>query len=316
VSNGEPIRTPPNVLKSDAVAGTFAAPWSCPTHKPPAGVGVGERELSDLRPVLERQTGARFDAKNETLTAPVLEVLQTRRIASIGILLDRLRSSDVECESLTERLLNGETGFFRHPAAFQALAQVVLPELETGKPQEHPRSLRILSAGCSSGEEPYSIAMSVCEVVNCNGGGWNVNIVATDIRRQALDTAERGLYPQAALEPVPSHLVEAYFAKVGEHLLAKPRLRNLVRFSYMNLAKPAFLGQFDCIFCMDVLPHFSTVQRMALVQRLHLYLQPGGYLFLGQNEKLPASEVNFRSQTRDGYVLHQKAIAAAAKSGA
>jgi chemotaxis methyl-accepting protein methylase len=129
-----------------------------------------------------------------------------------------------------------------------------------------------------------------------NGGGWNLNIVASDIRRQALESAERGLYPQAALESVPGHLVRAYFAKVGEHLLAKPRVRNLVRFSHMNLAKPAFLGQFDCIFCMDVLPHFSTIQRRALVQRLHLYLQPGGYLFLGQNEKLPASEVKFRSQ--------------------
>jgi chemotaxis protein methyltransferase CheR len=84
----------------------------------------------------------------------------------------------------------------------------------------------------------------------------------------------------------------------------------------MNLAKPGFLGQFDCIFCMDVLPHFSPTQRAPLVQRLHLYLQPGGYLFLGQNEKLPASDVRFRSETLDGYTLYQKAAAAAARSGA
>lgn len=284
-------------------------------RKPPASVEVGEPELSELRLVLERQTGVRFDAANQLLAGLVGEVLQARHIASIDIFLDRLRTSHAECESFTERLLNGETGFFRYPAAFQALAQVVLPGLEARKPQENPRTLRILSAGCSSGEEAYSIAMSVCEVVNCNGGGWNVNIVATDIRREALETAERGLYPQAALESVPIPLVQAYFVKVGEHLLAKPRLRNLVRFCHMNLAQPAFLGQFDCIFCMDVLPHFSTVQRMTLVQRLHLYLQPGGYLFLGENEKLPATEVKFCSQTRDGYVLYQKAIAAAAKSG-
>jgi chemotaxis protein methyltransferase CheR len=135
--------------------------------KPPASVEVGEQERSELRLVLERQTGVRFDTANETLTALVAEVLQTRSIASIGILLDRLRSSDAECESLTERLLNGGTGFLRHPAAFQALAQVALPDLETRKQQEHPRSLRILSAGCSSGEEPHSIAMSVGEAVNC-----------------------------------------------------------------------------------------------------------------------------------------------------
>ena len=196
----------------------------------------------------------------------------------------------------------------------RALAAVVLPELEMRK-REHPRSLRILSAGCSTGEEPYSIGMSVCEVVNCNGGGWNVNIVASDIRRQALETAERGLYPQAALKDIPSHLVQPYFARVGDHLLVKPRLRNLVRFSPMNLAQPSFLGQFDCIFCMDVLPRFSTAQRTTLVQRLHLYLEPGGYLFLGENEKLPASEAKFQPQVRDGYTVYQKAVVLAAKSG-
>jgi chemotaxis protein methyltransferase CheR len=155
----------------------------------------------------------------------------------------------------------------------------------------------------------------VCEVVNCSSGGWNVHIVATDIRRQALESAERGLYPLAAIEPVPDRLVQAYFAKVGDHLLVKPRLRNLVRFSHMNLAKPAFLGQFDCIFCMDVLPHFSTPQRMALLQRLHLYLQPGGYLFLGTEEKLPAAEVTFNCEPNSHYKLYRKPLAAAARSG-
>ena len=285
-------------------------------HELPANLAVPEHELSELRLLLERQTGILLDTATEKLAQVVSEVLRSRHIASTSVLLERLRSSDAECEPLAEHLLHGETRFFRYPAAFESLAKVVLPDLGARKSGEDPRRLRILSAGCSTGEEPYSIAMSVCQVVNSSGGGWNVNIVAGDIRRPALEFAKRGLYPQIALEHVSRQLVDAYFSRVGGHLLVKPRLRNLVRFSHMNLARPAFLGQFDCIFCMDVLPHFSTVQRMALVQRLHLYLQPGGYLFLGQNEKLPASEVNFRSQTRDGYVLHQKAIAAAAKSGA
>jgi chemotaxis protein methyltransferase CheR len=241
-------------------------------------------------------------------------VLRSQPIASAGVLLERLRSSGAECELLAEHLLDGETRFFRHPAALKALAGVVLPELEKRK-REHPCSLRILSAGCSTGEEPYSIGMSVCEVVNCNGGGWNVNIVASDIRRQALETAERGLYPQAALKDIPAHLAQPYFARVGDHLLVKPRLRNLVRFSPMNLAKPSFLGQFDCIFCMDVLPRFSTAQRTTLVQHLHLYLEPGGYLLLGENEKLLASEMKFQPLTRDGYTVYQKAAVLAAKSG-
>ncbi len=283
-------------------------------HKLQANVDVGEQELSELRLILERQIGVLLDTTTKKLTQALSEMLPSQPIASAGLLLERLRSSDTECELLAEHVLEGETQFFRHPAALQSLATLVLPELQKRKP-EHPRSLRILSAGCSTGEEPYSIGMSVCEVVNCDGGGWNVNIVASDIRRQALETAERGLYPQAALKDIPPHLVQPYFARVGDHLMVKPRLRNLVRFSPMNLAKPSFLGQFDCIFCLDVLPRFSTAQRTALVQRLHLYLEPGGYLFLGQNEKLPASEVKFHPQVRDGYTVYQKAAALAAKSG-
>jgi chemotaxis protein methyltransferase CheR len=278
--------------------------YAMPEH--PVSVEIGEHDLCELRLVLECQTGVRFDTTNQILAPKLADLLRARRIAGIGILLERLRSSDEECEALADSMLNGETGFFRHPAAFEALSRVVLPDLEARKRQDSPRSLRILSAGCATGEEPYSIALSMCEVLNGSGSGWNVHIVAGDIRRRALEAAERGLYPQSALGHVPGHLVHAYFAKVGDHLLAKPRLRNLLRFSRMNLAKPISLGQFDCIFCMNVLPHFSPVQRTALVQRLHLYLQPGGYLFLGQNEKLAASEAKFRSETQGGYTLYQK----------
>lgn len=280
-----------------------------------ASVAVGEHELSELRLILERQFGFLLNTSTEELTKQMAEVLRSRRIPTTSILMEKLRSSDSECEGLAEYLLDGGTRFFRYPAAFNALAKQVLPELEARKAADHPRSLRILSAGCSTGEEPYSIGMSVCEVVNCNGGGWAVHIVGSDIRRPALEAAERGLYPQAALAEVPPHLVQAYFLKVGEHLLVKPRLRNLVRFSHMNLAKPAFLGQFDCIFCMQVLPHFSTAQRTALLQRLHLYLQPGGYLFLGAGEKLPSSDVTFNCEKSGEYRLYRKPLVVAAKSG-
>ncbi len=92
----------------------------------------------------------------------------------------------------------------------------------------------------------------------------------------------------------------------GAHLLVKPRLRSLVTFNTMNLTKPVYIGRFDCIFCMDVLPHLSRVQRTALIERLHLYLEPGGYLFLSQTEKLQAPNLNFRSETFDGYTFHRK----------
>jgi two-component system, chemotaxis family, CheB/CheR fusion protein len=276
---------------------------------------VLEHELSELRLILERQAGVLIDTPTEILSDVMREYLGAKPQGSTQDTLSVLRSSDAECQRLLELLLDPQTRFFRYPEAFEALTKLVLPDLETRKLTDNPRGLRVWSAGCSSGEETYSIAMSVCDALNCNGGGWNVRIIGSDIRRQALGTAERGLYPESALQHVSRQRIQTYFARVGQHLLVKPRVRNLVTFTPMNLAKPDYLGRFDCIFCMDVLPHFSMSQRVALTQRLHLYLEPGGYLFLGQNEKLPTVGVNFRSHKSGDYALYQKPLAAAAGSG-
>ena len=278
-------------------------------------MAILEHDLSEIRLILERKTGVLVQTPNEKLYEIVAEHLDAHQSASAADLLDRLRSRDSECESLTERLVGDETGFFRCPAAFDCLAKAVIPELQTRKAGENPHNLRVWSAGCATGEEPYSIAMSVCEAVNCSAGAWKVHIVGSDIRRHALQVAERGLYPQSSLRHVSRELVQTYFAKVGQHLLVKPRLRNLVTFTPMNLVAPTYIGRFDCIFCMDVLPHFSTAQRIALVQRLHLYLEPGGYLFLGDGEKIPATDVTFNYHKNSDYLLYQKPLAAVAKAG-
>jgi two-component system CheB/CheR fusion protein len=286
-------------------------------HKLSTTVAMLEHELSELRLLLERKTGVLLDTETETLIAVAGEFLKSQHLGSVEELLVRVRSSDAECESLAGRLLDGATGFFRYPAAFESLAKLALPDLLQRRTSDHPRALRIWSAGCSTGEEPYSIAISVCEATNGNNGngGCQVHVVATDIGQHALEAAKRGLYPESELQSIPRHILQTYFARVGEHFLVKPRLRNLVTFSTMNLAQPAYLGQFDCIFCMDVLPRFSAAQRVALTQRLHLYLQPGGYLFLGQREKLPAADVSFNSHKNKDYVIYQKPLAAGAKSG-
>jgi chemotaxis protein methyltransferase CheR len=163
--------------------------------------------------------------------------------------------------------------------------------------------------------------------------------VGSDLLPKSIEVAERGLYPQSALMGLPPATIRACFSKIGSsngganggvngsteapqngssngaHLLVKPRLRSLVTFNTMNLTKPVYIGRFDCIFCMDVLPHLSRAQRIALIERMHLYLEPGGYLFLSQTEKLASSNLNFRSETFDGYTFHRKPLAASAAYG-
>jgi chemotaxis methyl-accepting protein methylase len=276
---------------------------------------VLDHELSELRLILERQGGVLLDAPQDILISKLNQYLEKRRLKSVADLLGRLQASDTECESLLAHLVDGETSFFRHPNAFSEFQNRILPELHLRKSLDAPHSLRIWSVGCSTGEEAYSIGLSVCESMNGNGVGWSIHILASDIRQDALTIAERGLYPQAALANVPRPLVQNYFAKVGQHCLAKPRLRNLITFTQMNMGRPAYLGRFDCIFCMDLLPRFSSAQRLLLTQRLHLYLEPGGYLVLGDGERLPAVDVNFQAETHKSVTLYRKALAASARVG-
>jgi chemotaxis methyl-accepting protein methylase len=274
-----------------------------------------EHELTELRLLLERQAGVLLNAPQEILCERLTEYLKDRRIASVADLLGRLQNSDSESERLLDRLLDGETGFFRHSLAFETFEKDILPELHFRKSLAGSQSLRILSGGCSTGEEAYSIALSLCRSMNLNGSAWTIHILASDVRQSALTFAERGLYPQEAVHSIPAQLVQEHFVRVDQHVLAKPRLRNLITFTQMNLARPAYLGRFDCIFCMDVLPHFSIAQRMALAQRLHLYLEPGGYLLLGDGEKLPNLEISFPSESRKGCTFYRKPLAAAARAG-
>jgi len=287
------------------------------TSEPPRSPArlVLDHELSELRLILERQGGVLLDAPQDVLISRLNQYLEKRRLKSVADLLGRLQGSDTESENLLAHLVDGETSFFRHPTAFGQFQNRILPELHLRKSGDAPHSLRIWSVGCSTGEEAYSIGLSVCESMNGNGLGWSIHILASDIRQDALTVAERGLYPQAALANVARPLVQNYFAKVGQHCLAKPRLRNLITFTQMNMARPAYLGRFDCIFCMDLLPHFSSAQRLLLAQRLHLYLEPGGYLVLGDGEKLPAVDINFQAETHKSITLYRKPMAASARVG-
>ena len=364
-------------------------------HRLMAGVTILEHELSELRLLVERQTGILLDCPNSALAAHVAEYLESQELESAATLMNRLRAADqdpLELPSFLDGVLNVNTGFFRHPGAMNALARQVVPQLYARKSDDGFCTLRIWSAGCSTGEETYSIAMALCDALpggigngasnsSSNGNGardakeksvlgrnggiaenglpssaaqstkdWSIHIVGSDLLPSAIEVAERGLYPQSALMGLPPAAIRACFSKIGNsngvpngaaegsqnpagngsenrvngtangtsngaHLLVKPRLRSLVTFNTMNLTKPVYIGRFDCIFCMDVLPHLSRAQRTALLERLHLYLEPGGYLFLSQTEKLCAPNLNFRAETFDGYTFHRKPLAASAAYG-
>jgi len=216
-----------------------------------------------------------------------------------------MNASNVEYDAVLERLLTQETSFFRYPAVYDALEKRVLPEMHVKKFWENPRSMRIWSAGCATGEEPYSIAIALADTLMF-ADAWNIEVLATDISQEALKFAERGLYPRRSLEGMSPKRIDAHFTHKDDQYQVKPRIRKMVTFAPMNLARSVYVGRMDCIFCMNVMIYFSEARRSALIQRFFDYLEPGGYLFLGHSESIARVPVKFQAIVLGDCILYRK----------
>jgi two-component system, chemotaxis family, CheB/CheR fusion protein len=280
-----------------------------------ASLAVLDCEISEVRLILEAHAGVLIDKSAEAFHDHLACYLSANRLSTADDLITLLRQSPSACDALLATLLPADTSFFRFPKAFDALTRDVVPEIIERKCMDPARTLRLWSAGCSTGEEAYSIAIALCEALHADRAGWKTHIVASDISANALKFAERGVYEPRAMAAVPPHLVTSYFSRIGPQFMVKTRVRSLVSFNRMNFAHPAFLGHFNCIFCMGVLPQLSSQHRTAFVRRLHMFLEPGGYLFLGQDERLASADVSFLPEAHGSYTLYRRPMAAAARSG-
>jgi chemotaxis protein methyltransferase CheR len=265
-------------------------------------------QLDELRTAIERRSGILFDSSRERFfSSRIREHMAERQVADGDALLQRVRRSNAEYDALLECLLTQETSFLRYPAVYDALRNRVLPELHIKKFWSNPRTLRIWSAGCSTGEEPYSIAITVSEALDF-AEAWDIEILATEISQKALRHAERGHYSRRNLGSLTPQQIETFFAASGNTFTVRPRLRRMVKFNVMNLAQSIYLGRMDCIFCMNVLIYFSEEQRVSLLRRFYECLEPGGYLILGHAESLTKVSVNFESIRRGDCILYRKPV--------
>ena len=273
------------------------------------GPGLSEHELSEIRMLIEERTGIHFDESRERFfSTRVREYLRAKKFAHGTELLRAMRKTNVEYESLLEGLLTQETSFFRYPSVYEAFEKRVLPELHTKKFWNNPRSLRVWSAGCSTGEEPYSIAIAIADALSF-AEAWNVEILATDIGRHALKHAERGVYSGRSLASVRESQLATHFTQVKDGQQVRPRIKKMITFAQMNLASAVYVGRMDLIFCMNVLIYFSEERRRALVQRFYDTLEPGGYLFLGHSESISKMPVKFQAIVLNDCILYRKPTA-------
>ncbi|MGA9884850.1 MAG: protein-glutamate O-methyltransferase CheR [Candidatus Acidiferrales bacterium] len=281
---------------------------------PVTSAKLSDSELDEIRTLIEQRSAILFDSSRERFfSTRIREYLEEKGIHTGSELLRQIRSSSTEYEALIERLLTQETSFFRYPEVFDALEKKILPDVQERKFWDNPRTLRIWSAGCSTGEEPYSIAITVCEALKF-AEAWEIEILATDISRRALRHAERGSYAKRSLENMPVARVDNYFTLAKHGYQVKPRIRRMISFVQMNLVESVYVGKIDCIFCMNVLMYFSEQRRLAVLRRFYDALEPGGYFLLGHSETLSHSPVQFEPVVIGGYRLYRKPSAKPAEA--
>ena len=196
---------------------------------------------------------------------------------------------DTELREILNELAAGETRFFRSPPQMDALRNSILPELTRAKSPAAQRKLRVWCAGCSTGEEAYTLAMVLMDEFALKYPGWTFELAATDRNENSLAAAKEGIYGEHALLATPLHFREKYFQPAGNQLQVKPEVKARISFSCLDLAdetKIPFMKEMNIIACCNALIEFDALSKRRVVRHFFSSLLPGGYFFLGPTESL------------------------------
>lgn len=247
-------------------------------------------EYQEFREFLESASGIALGDNKQYLVNSRLGGLVTEMgLSSVGELVGRVKSDTKSGlrERIVDAMTTNETLWFRDHFPFEILKSHILPELSTLR----TRPVRIWSAACSSGQEPYSMSMIIQEYLQTKPGSLprDVQITATDISSSVLKDAKEGLYDAMALaRGLSEERKKRFFDNKGKGWQVKPEIRKRITFSEMNLMKKDYLalGKFDVIFCRNVLIYFSSEVKREILKRFAQVLEPGGYICLGASESM------------------------------
>jgi chemotaxis protein methyltransferase CheR len=205
-------------------------------------------------------------------------------------LLTAHSNREAELRQLLNEVTIGETCLFRSPPQLDALRKVILPELVADRSRQITKRLRIWSAGCSTGEEPYTLAMNMLEESEHLLKGWTVEILATDLNDRSVEAAKAGVYGDYALRATTDYFKRKYFSPSDDKKLqARPEVKKLITFSRLNLqddSRMLFMKGMDLIFCCNVLIYFDGPSKAKVIDHFFSNLNFGGYFFLGTSESL------------------------------
>jgi chemotaxis protein methyltransferase CheR len=204
--------------------------------------------------------------------------------------------TDQAISELANQITTNHTFFFREADHFEFFTQTILPEMTERHRAKNSNDLRLWCAAASSGEEPYTIIISMLEYFGANYSQWNAGLLCTDISEKALMQAKKAVYDKTRLQGVPQAILQKYFKKEGDTWAVTDRVKNeavIRRFNLMNKTLP-FKKPFDCIWCRNVMIYFDTETKIELVNRMYNHTVNGGYLLIGHSETLGRDQTKWK----------------------
>ena len=262
---------------------------------------VSDKIFNELVDIVYRESGIVLQDKRELVDARLASLSRKKGYKGPEEIIQRLRndSSGDALVELLDQVSTNLTFFFREPAHFDILARVIIPELLAKKRAKRQNRIRFWSAACSSGEEPYSLAMTALDALN-NDTSWDLKILATDISTKVLRKGMEGKYSRQEVLKAPPAVIQKYFDRHGDRqspvYQVKDEVRRLVSFRRLNLLGESypFSGSFDLIVCRNVMIYFDGPTKEGLLRHFHRYMVDGGYLFTGHAESLTSYEHLFK----------------------
>jgi chemotaxis protein methyltransferase CheR len=254
---------------------------------------ISQKEFQNFQELIYRTSGIWLSqAKTALLVGRLSKRLRHFGLKTFSEYFRVVSDNPEESTRMLDAISTNETRFFREPNQFDFLEQRVLPQwIADAEAGSSTRKVRVWSAGCSTGQEPYSLAMTLLHDLPPSAG-WDIEIAATDLSTQVLETAKSATWDFAKSSEIPEHYLKAFMLRgYGEQkgkMKAGPEIRSLINFYRLNLneAKYPVTGKFDLIFCRNVLIYFDLQTRTQVVQRLLEHLSPAGFLFVGHAESL------------------------------
>ena len=276
--------------------------------------GPPDRQLVQIRDLIYKVAGIfQPDNKLRLFEDRCHKRMQVLGVTTLGEYYECLTIKpirQVELTSLLNEITIGETCFFRNQPQLDALRNVVLPNILASRASMALPRLRIWSAGCSTGEEPYTLSMMLLEELTAKLKGWNFEISATDLNERSVAHCKQGSYGTYSTRNLTPYFKQKYFAARGENLQVNPEVKSRVTFNRVNLlddVRMAFMKGFDIIMCCNVLIYFDVQSKRRVIQHFYNNLLAHGHLFLGHSESLYGVSDDFRLVHLPGATAYVKA---------